>query len=343
MRVGATLAERGISSAGNYLSSWASTASFSPEAERIRCKLLRRVGQQFGRHHRGQSADFEVTNILAHEKFLDALPSKASSAIFPFQATSICALLMFRGITARSMRRKQVRCFLIDNSSVVELLIGFRKGHDNNKNLRRLPLVCCCPSTCPHCVVKNYVSLRDRRVGAASEFLFCTQKGGPVDKVAWAHMIRFVCGMGAGRPPTPHACRISGARFWAYRGVSEGVIADLGDWQHLKTLRRYLGGITASRRLQNELGRLAQPDTVAPLPMLSSLAEATIRNLAFVPEPASMLALVCRRKWHKLHLTGPSRHWTSLCGTRYNPSTMFLQRWGEHDNRKDEICDLCSR
>ena len=344
MRVGATLAERGISSTSNYLSSWASTATFSPEAERIRCKLLRRVGQQFGRHQRGQSTDFDLTKILAHEQFLDALPSRAASAVFPFQVTSICALLMFRGITARSLMRTQVRFFSLDNTSVVELLIGFRKGYDSNKNLRRLPLICSCPSTCPHCLVRSYVSLRDKRVGAAAGSLFCTQRGGPVAKAAFAHMIQFVCGVGAhGRPPTPHACRISGARFWAYRGVTEGVIADLGDWKDLKTLRRYLGGITASRRLQSELGRLAQPDVVAPLPMLSSLAEATIRNLAFVPEPASMLALVCRRRWHKLHMTGPSRHWTSLCGTRYNPSTMFLQRWGEHDNRKDEICDLCSR
>merc|ERR1719223_2147213 len=186
LRVGATLAERGISSAGNYFSSWSSVTAFAPRAEHLRIRLQRRVGLKFGRKCRGQAADFELNKVLQHPDFLQCLPLKTGSPIYPRQTVGISTLLMMKGITARSLRRGQVKTYTIDASSVIELRIGFRKGRDHNKDTRRLPLVCSCPHVCPHCLLKGFMLLRDARVGSIpTGYLFCNLSAGPISKENW--------------------------------------------------------------------------------------------------------------------------------------------------------------
>ena len=71
---------------------------------------MKTIGPKYGnlKNLRGQAQELNVEVLLSEPRLLDAAPTHVRSCVFPYQVTLITTLLMYRGITARSLRRKQI-------------------------------------------------------------------------------------------------------------------------------------------------------------------------------------------------------------------------------------------
>ena len=345
-KVAAALAEQQVSSSSNYFSSWAARSRFSSAADHLRLRYMKKVGRLFGGPGRGQAEEINLHRLAESKHLFSPAPLHLNNAVAPYLTVLVNSSIMLRGIAGRSMHRHQV----IEKDEELIFLFGFRKGTRSNRRraLRELPLVCRCPH-CPKCWAQTFLKIRDDIVGIEpSGYLFCSQAGAQLSKKAWASMIKSV-GLSLGHNHvTPHSARVSGARHWAGLGLSEALIASMGDWKSIATLRRYIGAALASKHMLVELQEFQSrhaPQEKLQMPPWK-IAEQIAKALAIAkPSPfEGGLAMVSKRykKWHRLGtVVGPSRYWHSLCGVVYNPATMDLQAWGEFGG-EDHKCRVCS-
>lgn len=340
--VGAALAAENISSGANYLCTWAGKiadkkmvpATFS----RRRFKVARAL-RKFGPPCK-QAVELPIVAMHSSSLLLRRVALHPGGLVFPVLALVVLALLMLRGIATRSFLRKQV----VVHDDRVEVIFGRRKNCQHGaKEHKILELHCMCAfSLCPRCLLAKYMELI---VEVPGKRLFSSSRGGVISERALRQTFQEAAkqfGLGGA---TPHAGRVTGARYWNSKGVSEANIALLGDWKSIASLRRYLGTASLSSNMLKEME--ARRPTVSSLPSavgLPPLVEAALNKMIEIPNKDE-LAIVYRRRprrWHRVKPHGPSCNWFTWCGDRYNAATMDIQLWQEFDPNDGVQCTKCT-
>jgi hypothetical protein len=272
---------------------------------------------------------------------------------WPYVVIVIMLLFMWRGIEARSARRRQIT--FDEKKKTMIYKIGRRKNRqDGSRRPRTVALGCICAahSGCLHCLIKMYVKRRDE---CAGEHLFINDRCGPISVRGLSSTFKEVGRrMKLEEMPTPHSARIAGSRHWATLGVSELSIAALGDWRSLRVLRDYVGAARLGEQISRELAITTAPATApsqghhVTLAAINELRrELSELKLAIKPpeDDGNQFAIVVRRKPRRWHLVscrchGPSDAWKTACGDFFNAKTMVLQRWSEFGG-DDVRCSTC--
>ena len=229
------------------------------------------------------------------------------------------------------------------------MFFGIRQNEQaGNRTRRWLQLECLCrvDKCCAAFHLRRYVELSDGT--SSSEFLLCDGAGQALAARSLSKAIAIVESMHGTAHATQHSCRVTGARWWATFGLSEGLIMTLGDWRSGEILRHFINTCGLTHRIINDLilvrggeSRQSRNDEARPTE-LPTMSEAAVRAL-MMEEPDLLVIVYNRRRshrWHRTEARGPSNCRKTICGDSCNTATMHVQYWSEFGSQ-DEACRNC--